>query len=293
LSDAASDQLDDESSSDELDSILDAMEHGRGADDVDGPDAPGSYKPASDPARRLHREVAEALVDFKDASEPGWVKRTDSGRLNVRRLADPYVDTDELFDRYEPGALDASEVEVVLLLDVSGSMGQQTVQLGEACWAIRQAVDDLEGTITVLTYDESHFVLARPGVRPDDRMYVPDALGGTDPSSALREAWTILAGSEARNRLMVVMTDGDWSGVVVRTPAGGAYLDSRKSDELVEAMREAGVATVMAFLPNAYTAQDKPVPMHGCEFGGRIDSLDDLPRLFQHVALAQMQAHFR
>ena len=280
LSDAAADQIhDDASASDELDGILDAVENGRGVDDADGPDAPGSFKPASDAARRLHREVAEALVDFKDASEPGWVKRTDSGRLNVRRLTDPYVDADELFDRYEPGALDASQLEAVLLLDVSGSMSGQTQKLGEAAWAIRMAVDDLEGRITVLTYDETHYVLARPGERPDDRMVTPDSLGGTNPESALSEAWLIIGNSEARNRLVVVMTDGDWSG-------------NERNEQLIAAMRNAGVATVMAYLPQKY-AVERAVPMHGCELGGRIESLDDLPRLFQHVALAQMHAQFR
>ena len=293
LSDAADEQIDDEQTSDELDSILDALEHGRGSDTAEGPDAPGRYVPASDSARRLHRDIADALVDFKDASEPGWVKRTNSGRLNVARLADPYADADELFDRYEPGALDASELEAVLLLDVSSSMHSQTAKLGEATWAIRQAVDDLEGTLTVLTYENGHYVLARPGQRPDDRMYVPQSLGGTDPESALNEAWRIIAGSEARNRLMVVMTDGQWEGEVVRNAAGRAIMSSVRSDALIEAMRNAGVATVMAFVPPPYGSENVEVPMHGCEFGGRIESLDDLPRLFQRVALAQMQADFR
>ena len=293
LSDAADEQIDDEQTSDELDSILDALEHGRGSDTAEGPDAPGRYVPASDSARRLHRDIADALVDFKDASEPGWVKRTNSGRLNVARLADPYADADELFDRYEPGALDASELEAVLLLDVSSSMHSQTAKLGEATWAIRQAVDDLEGTLTVLTYENGHYVLARPGQRPDDRMYVPQSLGGTDPESALNEAWRIIAGSEARNRLMVVMTDGQWEGEVVRNAAGRAIMSSVRSDALIEAMRNAGVATVMAFVPPPYGTENAEVPMHGCEFGGRIESLDDLPRLFQRVALAQMQADFR
>jgi hypothetical protein len=143
------------------------------------------------------------------------------------------------------------------------------------------AVDDLEGRITVLTYDTTHYVLARPGERPDDRMVVPDDMGGTNPESALSEAWLIIGNSEARNRIVVVMTDGAWSG-------------NERNEQLIGAMRNAGVATVMAFLPPKYEGLGpREVPMHGCEFGGRIASLDDLPRLFQHVALAQMNAQFR
>jgi hypothetical protein len=190
--------------------------------------------------------------------------------------------------------LDASEIEAVLLLDVSSSMARSTDKLGEATWAIRQAVDDLEGTLTVLTYENGHYVLARPGERPDDRMYVPKSLGGTDPESALNEAWRIIAGSEARNRLMVVMTDGEWEGQWGPPNVHGrSVMVSERSDALIGAMRDAGVATVMAFLPPKYGSANAEVPMHGCEFGGRIESLDDLPRLFQRVALAQMQAGFR
>jgi hypothetical protein len=276
LRDAAESQIDeDDDSLDELDSILDALDHGRAADDVDGTPAEGHYVEATDHARQLHREIGEVLLDFKDATEPGWNKRTDSGRLNVRRLLDPFADADTLFDRYEPGQMDATALEVVLLLDISGSMAQDVDDLAEATWAIRQAVDDVEGTITVLTYDTRQYVLAAPGERPDDRMFVPAAMGGTDPTSAIGEAWQILAGSEARNKLLIIMTDGSWS-----------Y--SQRPEELIDAMRRYGVATIMAFLPPKY-GDNGETPMHHCEFGGRIASLVELPRLFQHVALRQMQ----
>jgi hypothetical protein len=265
----------------ELDGILDSLDQGRGADDVEGEMAVGVYREVPDSALRLRREVSERLEDFKEACEPGWERRTNSGRLNVRRVLDPMCDQDSWYDRYEPGALEATELEVVLLVDVSSSMYQATEQLGEACWVIRQAVDDVDGRITVLTYSTKHRVLARPGERPDDRMFVPRANGGTDPKTALGEAWQVLSGSPATNRLLIVMTDGEWQG------------DEKGQDQLIAAMGQRDVATVMAFLPDEWTRSriDRnggQIPMHGCQYGGRIDELTELPRLFGEVAFGQM-----
>ncbi|HET6899928.1 MAG TPA: vWA domain-containing protein, partial [Vicinamibacteria bacterium] len=256
----------------DLAAVLEALASGPAGDGVVGQDPLGRNQPATDVARRLRFEVSDALMDLKDAVEPGWLKRVDSGRLNVRRLAGGACDPDALFDRYEPGHLDATELELVLLLDVSGSMSSQVLALGEATWAIRHAVDDLEGTATVITWSTGpHRVLAEPGNRPDDRMFVPDDDGGTDPSSALAEAYRLLAGSTARNRLVVILTDGQW------------HLG--RHAQLIPALNHAGVTTVCATL-GAWGGND----FHGCTHGRRIDAPADLARLFRDVAAAGIGA---
>jgi hypothetical protein len=267
-------QLDADDVAEDIAAVLSAIDGGRGAGAPEGADKRGTYVGATDAARRLHHEVGDALLDLKDANEPGWVRRVDSGRLNVRRLANPMVNADELFDRFEPGQLDANELEVVLLLDVSGSMNVQLWALAEATWAIRHAVDDMEGTATVITWDDGpHRVLAAPGDRPDERMFVPGCGGGTRPTSALTEAYRLLSGSSCRNRLMVILTDGQWHGA------------SYQYAPLVEAMNDAGVVTVCGLLgPNAGT------DTHGCTYGERLGSLPDLARLFGRVAASRIGA---
>jgi hypothetical protein len=59
-------------------------------------------------------------------------------RLRADRAVLTKADPDELFDRYAPGHMDATELENVLLLDTSGSMNGRTVQLGEARWPLRR-----------------------------------------------------------------------------------------------------------------------------------------------------------
>jgi hypothetical protein len=262
---------------------MDALTAGRGGEEPEGDRAEGGYQSATDTARQLHREVGDALLDLKDESEPGWVKGVSNGRLNIRRLLNPRIDIDTLFDRYEAGQLDATDMELVLLLDVSSSMSEQCFRLGEATWAIRQAADDIEARVTVLTFSSGRFrVLASPVERVDERMFVPISWGGTDPESALNEAFHILAESNCINRLLVILSDGDWYGV------GG--------DKLVASLREAGVITVLAYMPDERYAQyleqmSKPVQsdMHGVEFFKQIATPPDLALLFRDVAVEKMR----
>jgi uncharacterized sporulation protein YeaH/YhbH (DUF444 family) len=275
LKDAARDIIrNDQSAADELDSITDAVEYGRPGDIAEGDDAKGRYDEPTDTARQLHREVSDALMDLKNDAEPGWNRRTDSGKLNVRRLLNPTTEPDAMFDRYEPGMMDAAELEVVLLLDVSGSMHQQCHALGEATYAIRHAIDDLEGTITVVTFDSGpHRLLAAPGDRPDGRMFVPSSQGGTQPKTAIHEAWRVLAGASAKNRLFIVLTDGDWY--------------STDNDATIVALAESGVTTMCVLLGTSAT-QD-----HGCQYVAHIEDPTDLARLFRQVAVDRISSWYR
>jgi hypothetical protein len=276
LKEAAEQQLGDPATAKDLADILDVLKNGRanGAG-IEGEHSDGENKSVSDNARRLHREVADVLVDLKDANEPGWDRRTNSGRLNVLRVLNPQSDPDAWFDRYEPGRLDTSDLEIALLVDVSGSMGTEMYRLAEAIWAVRMTVDDLDGECTVITWDSGpHKVLAAPGNRPEpDRMFQPEALGGTNPESALHEAYRLLASSRRAHRLMVVLTDGDWTN-------GG------RCESLIEAMRAEHITTVLAFLPTS----GEGLKAHRCEFAESVADPHGLARLFRRVTLQLMQA---
>jgi hypothetical protein len=287
LQKAAEKQIgDDPATAKDLQDILDVLKNGRSTGaGIEGARPDGEHKPVSENARRLHREVADALVDLKNANEPGWDRRTTSGRLNVSRVLNPKSDPDAWFDRYEPGRLDTTDLEVVLLVDVSGSMERVTHALGEAIWAIRMTVDDLDGECSVVTWSSGpHKVLSTPGVRPErDRMFEPDATGGTNPESALHEAYRLLASSKRAHRMMVVLTDGDWASYSSH-PSGVT-----SNERLIEAMRAAGIVTVLAFLPTQPSQIGKPVNAHRCEFAEAVDDPHGLARLFRRVAMQRMQ----
>lgn len=268
-----------EESRGDLDSTMDALDWGRGGgEDAEGERPIGTWMPADDKAKRLRDDVSDALLDIKDEAEPGWQRRTESGRLNVRRVLNPSSDPSEWFDKYQPGMLDATEMEVVLLIDVSGSMASKLKALGRAAWAIRHAVDDLEGRCTVITYESGpHRLLAEPGQRPDDRVFIPSAMGGTMPKSALMESIRVLGGSPAMNRLLIILTDGMWFG------GYGKY----DADELIHGMNELGVTTVMALL-GRHAGEN----LHGCQFGAHIDEGEELALLFRRVAAERIRSHW-
>jgi hypothetical protein len=257
----------------DLDQVRQAIDTAGGSGETVGATAVGEWGDATTSAMLLEREVSEHLLDIKAETESGWTRRTESGRFNARRWAtQPVLDPESVFDRYDPGALDAASFEIVLLLDVSGSMMGQTRQLSEAAWATQHAVDRLEATITVLTYDERHYVMSVAGDRPTDRMLNLAALGGTDPTTALREAWRILGESDARTRVVMTMTDGAWYG------SNGQAFGMADAHAVIDAMADDGIVTVLANLGSQATSD------HRCQIARRIHEPADIARLFGAIA---------
>jgi hypothetical protein len=170
--------------------------------------------------------------------------------------------------------MDAADFEVCLLVDVSGSMGRFIGRLGEAIWAMRHAVDDLDGRMTVIAFESGpHQILAKPGdARPDERMFVPRATGGTEPTTALQEAWRVLGESNASNVMLCILTDGAWY--------------TNDGDRIVEAMRALGIITV-----HAQMGRFGGFGQHGCEFGGNIDDPYALARLFRATAAKRIESY--
>jgi hypothetical protein len=197
--------------------------------------------------------------------------------LNTRRLLTSNAPYDELFDRFQPGEMDATDFEVALLLDTSSSMRRYVEALAEATWAVQQASDDLEAAVTIITWNgDEHRVVAESGNRPDGRVFVPAAWGGTDPVSALNETFRLLADSQARNRIMLILTDGQWS-------------NEEQAARVIAAMNEVGITTAFAFLgaENLFDGNS-----HGCAVSERIDRPQGLALMFRRIAAERIKAAF-
>lgn len=217
---------DDETKSD-LDRVVDQVDHGRpGSGDL--PRKTGSYVDVTDTARSLVRGVSDVLVQIKDDNEAAWIRRTDTGRFNVGRWAtDPDWDADNIFDEFKAGAMDASSLDCVLVLDVSGSMSSQNFALSEATWAIRQAVDRVEGTCTVFGFGDGASMMFDQYQRPDGRLFLPDLESSTNPTPAVREAHRVVADSVAANKLVIILTDGQWyDGLTVTQAIAGCQAEN-------------------------------------------------------------------
>lgn len=238
--DAALEQLgEDARAQRDLDEIKDALDDNRRKpSNLDTEDesrkawSEAAWVPASQETRQLAREVSDHLRHLVDASLPHWIRRTDSGKLNVgrymrRRVGDPY---DTMFDRFAQGLQDDISLEVWILVDtstsmhntpdwgphpdgVNGSWPKPIDRASEAMWAVRRAVEVAEGRCTVIGFSTKAYEIAGPNRRPNaEKVMVVPTGGGTNPTDAINEVWRQAQTSEAAHKVVVAITDGDWAG---------------------------------------------------------------------------------
>ena len=212
MAEAIAEALDDDETAADLDRVVDQVEHGNpGGGDLSP--TSGVWDEVTAEARILARDVSDVLAAIKDDNEAAWVRRTDTGRFSVERWAtDPNWDAEDIFDEFQAGAMDASSLDCALVLDVSGSMSGQIYQLAEATWAIRTAIDRVEGGCTTIGFGDTATMIHDQGTRPDGRIFIPHLESSTNPTPACREAHRIMAGSVAANKVVIILTDGDWWG---------------------------------------------------------------------------------
>lgn len=145
--------------------------------------------------------------------EAGWEYGTDYGRVNVQRaiMAD-FGDTD-IYDAYEPGREADAAMEIVVLLDKSGSMSSRMASACEAAWVVARGAESVDAKITVLTFGDDTMRLYQRGENshPNKVRHPRDLQGATYPDGGLAEARMILNQSERPNRLLVLVTDGGFT----------------------------------------------------------------------------------
>lgn len=191
----------------------------------------------------MAHQLTNTLLRLREEAEPGWHRRVDSGRLNVVRWV---VDRDpeEAFDRWDEGVADAVNIEAVILLDASGSMNGVINEAYNAMWVLKRAFDTVEISSTVIVYDEINDILY--GSDESATAAVRVALnkgGGTDPTRGLQQAARILGNSSKSQKLLIVLTDGEWFSSV------DDY--GMSADNYIARMNDVGVTTALGFMVEA------------------------------------------
>lgn len=161
--------------------------------------------------RTIARQIAKEFGKARAALDPNWVYGQREGRLDMRQVRRPNYDRDTSRRRWDEGQEDEASVEVVVLIDTSGSMGQYIDRVSKATWTIKRAVESINGTCTVIGYNTSATVLMPRDTKADASKYHGYlARGGTNPERALDYAARIVGLSKAKYRLVMVLTDGVW-----------------------------------------------------------------------------------
>lgn len=207
--------------------------------------AQGAYTKASlvkVPAevRKASTKMHEVLREIKVELEETHRNRQVSGQIDPKRyLARQPWDVD-FFRSYDPGELEETDIECVILVDQSGSMGGSMDKVSGALWAAKKALEDLDARVTVLGFADRCYMLYGPEDKGDKtEMRVFGCHGGTRPKETLTEAYKVFSQSKRKIKLMLTLTDGEWFDHAV---------DVGKSDMLVKAINGLEVTTQLQYL---------------------------------------------
>jgi hypothetical protein len=180
------------------------------------------------------KSFVNQLQLIKSEHDPGWLRKVNSGKLNVYRYMTG-SDADEVFDLWDDGREDVLDIEAVILLDNSGSMSWTIESAHDSMWAIKRSLDKVGASTTVMTFaDDARMLYSASEKAKVVKKYVGTA-GGTEPRQAINYAKYIFANSERAIKILIVITDGVW-------------YRSEEPDSVIAQMRNAGVITALGYI---------------------------------------------
>lgn len=163
------------------------------------------------------RIMERELERMNDEAQSGYLHGLPSGSVDMNVAFNPYRDVDRMFYEWSPGVEDAVSIELVILVDCSSSMGDQTQKVMESVYPIISAFHDFEGisNINVFAFNESCHTIYndKQEISPIQVAY-PQSTGGTDPTQSLNRAIEIFKNSLIERKVLLVFTDGEWFGDV-------------------------------------------------------------------------------
>ena len=211
------------------------------------------------------KSFAAELERLKAEHDPSWLREQSHGRLNVQRYVTG-CDVEEAFDQWDEGREDAVDIEAVILLDISGSMGWTSESAYQSMWAIKRALDKVNASTTVLTFGNKSHVLYSADERASTKTKFAGLEGSTEPLKALKYTRSILANSKRAIKIAITITDGVWWG-------------AQDADNILKYLRKAGVLTAMAYVSNPdyqKAGETTTIDTHGCAVAVNITSGKDL-----------------
>jgi hypothetical protein len=207
---------------------------------------------------------ARELERLKAQFDPAWDKYESRGKLNASRFIRG-DDLDTVFDQWNQGREDVTEIECVIALDNSGSMGgMKATNAYRAMYAIKYALDKIGANCSVLVFNSYTTTLYRASDRANNSVRDCGTTGATNAEYAVKYATKLLAESEKPVKLFFAITDGEWS-------------DTSLCDPEIKKMNNAGVLTAFAYIPedneHVVLTHEKA---HFCEVGSVIRNPFDL-----------------
>ena len=194
------------------------------------------------------QKFGKAMRRLVTDADPGFHKGHSSGRVNVQRaMRGEALDT--VFDRWEEGRYDADSIELVVMLDRSGSMSGSMQPVCEAAWQIKHGAESISSNtkVTIIAFDDTSEVLYGDLEKSGKTKYrAVGSRGGTDPTMGLVETVRIMHNSNRKHKAVIILTDGAWWSA----PSGfGAF--NANADEIIQRLNAGGVTTACVLMGGA------------------------------------------
>lgn len=266
---AQADVLTDENLKEEVEKTLEAFKaqaNRKGDAEVHNVYTDYSMQPASPEARSSVAKVTAMLRRIQVANEPGTLRRQHTGKVNVRRAIRNAVDptTFDIFDKWDEGAEVEASTEVVIALDLSGSMRRVLPQASEALWVLKKAFDSTNGIrTTVFGFSEGNATLYKGGEKCEAQVRRFSDWGGTDANPTHHAAYRVLTTSPAANKILITITDGMWDDFEG---------DGKDAENVVAALRNEGAHTLL-FGINGHRSKENE---HNYEHCANLTTITDL-----------------
>jgi hypothetical protein len=226
-------------------------------------------------AEKFGRELERLEVE----AEPTWLRELSSGRLNVERTMNSDINSiDRMFDRWQDADY-STEIEAVILLDNSGSMGYRITEACRSVWAIKRGLERINANTTVYAFNSGSRLLYSATENADPKnVRVLHTGGTTNPLMALKEAEQIFNMSSRTTKLLFIVTDGGFD-------------HSEPCDDYIKAFNDSGVITSTVFI--GYMHRDVDVDYiehyrHYAKYFNVISQPSDLVRIATDIVQGEI-----
>lgn len=218
----------------------DTIRNGDGDVDTHLPSAPFTTMHPDEVHLSTVRRLAHEFRQLQADSDPGYKPYRSSGRISIQRVITGGVDFETMFDEWDEGQQDATDIEAVITVDISGSMMGSEVETSLALWAVKRALEDVDASVSVFAFNGSPFKLyGRDEVADRTSARIFSARGNTDPAGTILEAMRIFNASRRTHKLFIAITDGGWSyGSVM----------GMDNDTAIQRMNDNGITTATAYI---------------------------------------------
>jgi hypothetical protein len=167
--------------------------------------------PVDNAYRVASKAFGQELSRLRIDNDPHWDIEKPVGRLNINRVMNMDInDINTVFDEWKEGR-DDFNIEAVIMCDTSGSMGSAIKEVSQSMWAMKRALEEIDGKVTVIGFSDKTKLVYGSNERATSQYRFWYDGGGTDPLDGLLDAEAIFESSRRKTKLLFVITDGEWS----------------------------------------------------------------------------------